>query len=136
MPSESKWVNAVVLALLLACVTMLGAAVTGSPAVFAFGTVVVLGLLAGLAFVRRADVTTWVPPIVATLVLAVAMTGVFLEQATPVNGVADTVAGFQAGTAFLVYGIWVPAFFTLGLGFALVFHRLDAADSHSTDHTS
>ena len=136
MPSESKWVNAVVFALLLVAVTMLGAAVTGSPAVFAFGTVAVLGLLAGLAFVRETDAATWVPPIVATLVLAIAMTGLFLEQATPVNSVADTVPGFQAGTTFLIYGIWVPAFFTLGLGFAAVFHRLDAADSRSSDHTS
>lgn len=136
MPSESKWVNAVVFALLLVAVTMLGAAVTGSPTVFAFGTIVVLGLLAGLAFVRQSDAMTWAPPILATLVLTVAMTGLFLDQATPVHAVGDTVGGFQAGTAFLIYGIWVPAFFTLGLGFAAVFHRLDATDSRSSDHTS
>ena len=115
-----------VLALLIVFVTMLAAAIMGSPAVFASGTIVVLGLLSGLAFVRRRDWVTWVPPVAATLVLTVAMTGVFLEQATPVETVHDTIGGFQAGTAFLIYGIWIPAFFTLGVGFAAVFNRLDA----------
>jgi hypothetical protein len=122
-----------VLALLLVCVIMLAAALRGSPAIFAAGTVALLGLLAGLAFVRRHDRVTWVPPAAAILVLSVAMTGLFLEQATPVHTVSDTVAGFQAGTAFLIYGIWIPAFFTLGLGFAIVFDRLDPPRSREDE---
>lgn len=133
MPARSRLIDTVVLALLLVCVTLLAAALLGSPTVFAFGTVAVLGLLSGLAFVRHHDWTTWVPPLAATLVLVVAMTGVLLEHATPVHTVSDTVGGFQAGTAFLIYGIWIPAFFTLGVGFAVVFNRLDPPSSHTSD---
>ena len=53
------------------------------------------------------------------------MIGLFLYQDAPVRSVGDTVGGFQVGTAFLIYGVWIPAFFTLGVGFALVFDRLD-----------
>lgn len=125
MSTISRPRDTFVLVLLLVFVTMLMAAVLGSPTAFAYGTIVALGLFMGLAFVRRDDPVTAIPPLAATLVLLVAMTGLLLYQDTPVHSVDDTVGGFQHGTAFLIYGIWIPAFFTLGVGFAAVFNRLE-----------
>lgn len=120
--------DGVVLFLLLTLLTLLAAALLGRPQVFGYGVIVALGLFMGLGFVRRRDPVTWIPPLAATVVLAVAMTGMFLNQDAPVRSAEDTVGGFQAGTAFLIYGIWIPAFFTLGVGFALVFDRLADQD--------
>jgi hypothetical protein len=41
--------------------------------------------------------------------------------------------GFQAGTAFVVYGIWLPAFFTLGVTYVLVFDRLSDQSAVAAD---
>lgn len=116
--------DAVVFILLLVFVVMLAAALLGSPTVFAYGTVGALAGFMGIALVRRRDSVTWVPPIAATLVLLGAVTGIFVYQDSPVRSPADTVGGFQTATAFVVYGIWIPAFFTVGVGFAAVFDRL------------
>lgn len=122
-----------VLFLLLLLIVMLVAALVGSPGVFASSMITTLGLFMGLAFVRRSDPVTWIPPIAATLVLAASMIGLFLYQDAPVRSVGDTVGGFQAGTAFLIYGVWIPAFFTLGVGFAVVFDRLEDPDRRDVE---
>jgi hypothetical protein len=121
-----------VMALLAVMVAMLAAAVTGAYRVFGYALVTFLGMLMGLGFVRRGDRATWGPPATAISVLLVAFTGMFLNESSPVESSADTVLGFQAGTAFLVYGVWIPAFFTMGLGMTLSFDRLarhDEADA-------
>jgi uncharacterized membrane protein YagU involved in acid resistance len=105
-------------------VVLLAAALSGAYHAFGYGLVAFLGLLAGLGFVRAGRVVTWMPPVVVTLVLLVAIRGMFLNETTPVTTAGDTVMGFQAGTAYLVYGVWIPAFFTMGLGFSLVFNHL------------
>lgn len=116
--------------LVLAVLTlMLAAAVTGAYRVFGYGFVALLGLLLAIGFARPGDRRTWWPPVLATSVLAVAFTGMFRFEAQPVRQVADTWLGFQAGTAFLIYGVWIPAFFTLGLSFALLFNRLEHGDN-------
>jgi hypothetical protein len=48
----------------------------------------------------------------------------FANQDVPVTSAADTVGGFQAASAYLVYGLWIPAFVTMGVGFSLLFDRL------------
>lgn len=113
-----------VIALLVVMLAMLVAALTGAYRVFGYALVAFLGMLTGLGFVRPSDRRTWGPPIVATSVLLIALTGMFLNEGIPVNNPADTLLGFQPGTAFLVYGIWIPAFFTTGLSMTLIFDRL------------
>ena len=120
-----------VLALLLLMVVMLVAALSGAYRVFGYGLVTFLGMLAALGFVNRRHPVTWIPPLVATTVLLVAVTGMFLNEGATVTAVDDTLLGFQPGTAFLVYGVWIPAFFTMGLGFALVFDHLTGSDELS-----
>jgi hypothetical protein len=112
-----------VLILLVAMVVLLIASLIGAYQLFGYTLVAFLGVIAARGFVER-DRVTWVPPIVATLVLLMAFAGIFRYERTPVHDAADTVLGFQPATAFLIYGIWIPAFFTLGLSFALVFDRL------------
>jgi hypothetical protein len=127
--------DGVVLAMGVGMTAMLVAALVGSPEAFGYSLVGVLGLFMGLGFVRAHDPVTWLPPAVATLVLLLATTGIFVYDDTTVASADDTVGGFQTGTAFLVYGLWIPAFFTLGVGFSLVFDRLsddDAADPGSS----
>ena len=123
-----EWFNfrrdAVAIAVLVLAVVMIAAGLTASSRVFGYAVVLFIGLLAGLGFVRGRDVRTWWPPAVATLVLLVSLSGAFAFQAVPVESAADTVLGFQTGMAFVVYGIWIPAFFTLGLTYVLVFDRL------------
>jgi hypothetical protein len=123
------------LALMLA---MLAAALTGAYRVFGYALVVFLGMLMGLGFVRRRDLATWVPPVVATAVLLVSLSGMFAYESATVDEAADTILGFHPGTAFLVYGVWIPAFFTMGLSFALVFERLTepgGSDPRGRDQT-
>jgi hypothetical protein len=112
-----------VLALLAAMVVLLIASLLGAYRLFGYTLAAFLGVLAARGFAER-DRVTWVPPLVATLVLMVAFAGMFRYERAPVQSVADTVLGFQPATALLIYGIWIPAFFTMGLGFTLVFDRL------------
>lgn len=122
-----------VLCLLALMLVMLGSALAGAYRVFGYVLVLFLGMLMGLGFVRRRDAATWAPPLVATSVLLVSLSGLFAYEHTAVSDVSETVLGFQPGTAFLIYGIWIPALFTLGVSFALVFPRLTQppdADPH------
>lgn len=113
-----------VLGLLVLMLVLLVSALTGAYRVFGYTLVAFLAMLMGLGFLRRGDPVTWVPPVLATVVLAIAFTGMFVNEGSVVRDGGDTVLGFQPGTAFLVYGIWIPAFFTMGLSFALVFNHL------------
>jgi hypothetical protein len=123
------------LGILALLVVLLAAGLTGTSRVFGYGLVAFFGLFAGLGFVRRGDPVTWWPPAVVTAVLLLSFMGMFANESAAVQGVADTVLGFQPGTAFLVYGLWLPSFFTLGLSFTLLFDRLtdDARGSHRKD---
>lgn len=112
-----------VLALLAAMVVLLVASLSGAYQLFGYTLVAFLGMMAARGFVSR-DRVTWVPPILATVVLLVAFAGIFRYERAAVQSAADTMLGFQPGTAFLVYGIWVPALFTMALSFTLVFDRL------------
>jgi hypothetical protein len=112
------------LGLLLVMVVLLVSALSGAYRVFGYTLVVFLSMLMGAGFVRRRDPVTWIPPLVASCVLFIGFAGLFANEGAAVSEAADTVLGFQPGTAFLVYVIWVPAFFTMGLSFALIFDRL------------
>ena len=103
-----------VLALLTVLVVLLIASLSGAYRVFGYGLVAFIGIMTARGFAER-DRTTWLPPLIATLVLLVSLTGLFRYEGAQVTSVADTMLGFQPGTAFLVYGVWIPAFFTLGL---------------------
>jgi Na+/melibiose symporter-like transporter len=96
----------------------------GAHWVFAYGLVVWLGVLAGLGFVRSGDLRTWIAAALVFTGLGLGMTGVLLNESAVISDVADTVLGFHPGTAALVYGIWIPGFFTLGVGFVLLFDRI------------
>lgn len=120
-----------VLLLLAVMAVLLLAALTGSYRLFGFGLVAFLGMLMWLGFARRGDPVTWVPPLAGAAVLLAAFAGIFTYETSPVRDPADTILGFQRGTAFLVYGIWIPAFVTMGVGFAWVFDRL-ARDEDSS----
>lgn len=121
-----------VLLLLAVMAALLLAGLTGSYRLFGYGLVAFLGMLMWLGFARRGDPVTWVPPLAGAAVLLVAFTGIFTYETAPVRDAADTVLGFQRGTAFLVYGIWIPAFVTMGLGFAWVFDRLTSDTDESS----
>lgn len=110
-------------------VVMLGSGLTNSYRLFGYALVGLLGLLVGLAFVRQGKSLTWIPPILATVVLAAGMRGMFVNESVVVRSVADTILGFHPGTAFLVYAVWIPAFFTLGVGFAVMFPQLTTDQS-------
>jgi len=112
-----------VLALLAIMMVLLVAGITGAYQLFGYALVAFLGVVTARGFAER-DRVTWVPPIVVTLVLLLAFVGLFRYERAEVLSAADTLLGFQPATAFLIYGIWVPAFFTLGLSFTLVFDRL------------
>jgi hypothetical protein len=120
-----------VIALLVVMVAMLLAALTGAYRVFGYALVTFLGMFTGLGFVRRGDRRTWGPPIAATSVLLIAFTGMFLNEGMLVSDPSDTLLGFQPGTAFLIYGVWIPALFTMGLGMTLIFDRLARHDEAS-----
>ena len=122
-----------VVVLLVVMILMLGAALTGAYRVFGYGFVSFVSLLLVGGFVQDADRPSWWPPVLATVVLLVAFTGMFAMEAVTVQTRADTWLGFQPGTAFLIYGVWIPAFFTIGLTFALVFNRLQRGDAPSSE---
>lgn len=103
---------------------MFVSALTGHEQVFGYALVAVLGLVMVLGFVRRRAPITWAPPALAVLSLLIAITGMFATQGAEVSDVSDTVGGFHPGTAFLVYGLWIPAFLTLAVGSAIVFEHL------------
>ena len=109
----------VVLILLLLISGLLGA-----HRIFAYALVAWLGALAGIGFARAGEPRTWIAAIVVFAFLACGMTGVLLNESVVVKSVADTVLGFHPGTAALIYGIWVPGVFSLGVGFVLLFDRL------------
>lgn len=116
--------DGLVLWLLALAGVLLVAALAGAYRVFGYTLVLFLGTISGLGFVRRGAGITWVPPLLATAVLLISFTGMFAFESAPVNAATDTWLGFQKGTAFLVWGVWIPAFFTLGVGFTLVFDHL------------
>lgn len=113
-----------VLALLVVMTTLLGAGLLGASRVFGYAMVAFFTLLAVRGFVNRASRVTWVPPVAIALLLSIAFTGIFAYESTPVQDAGDTAFGFQPGTAFLIYAIWLPAFFTLAVSFTLLFDRL------------
>lgn len=113
-----------VLVLLLVLLVLVASGLSGAYRVFGYTLVVFLGMVSALGFVRRADGVTWLPPILATTVLLVAFAGLFATEDAVVRTAADTVLGFHPGTAFLIYGVWLPSFLTLGVTFALLFDRL------------
>ena len=105
-------------------VVMLVSGLMAAHRVFGYALVVWLGVLAGLGFARRGEPRTWFAAALAFACLALGMTGILANESAVVTSVADTVLGFQAGTASLIYGIWLPGFFTLGVAFVLLFDRL------------
>ena len=117
-----------VLLLLLVMLLMLGAALSGAYRVFGYALVALLGLLMALGFVRRGDPVTWLAPFIATTILVGAFVGMFANETAIVRDVGDTWLGFQPGTAFLIYGVWITPFFTMGVSFALLFDRLSRGD--------
>jgi hypothetical protein len=116
--------DAFVLSLLVISVVLLACALSGAYRAFGYTLVLFIGMLMGLGFVRPGDRATWLAPIAATTVLLLAFAGMFANEHAAVLDTGDTLWGFQRGTAFLVYGVWIPAFFTMGLGFTLTFDRL------------
>jgi len=118
-----------ILALLAGMLVMLGGALTGHEKVFGYSLVAVFGLIMAMGFFRRRAPVTWVPPTLAVIALLIALTGMFATQSTEVAAASDTVGGFQPGTAFLIYGLWIPAFLTLAVGSALVFNHLSEGES-------
>jgi hypothetical protein len=118
-----------VLAALALAIGMIAFGLTGAYQAFGYSVALFIGVLVGVGFARRTDRGTWLPPILATLVLLVSLAGAFAYQAVPVTSPDDTVLGFQKGTAFVIYGIWIPAFFTLGLTFVFFFDRLGEQSS-------
>lgn len=99
----------------------------GAHWVFAYAIVTWLGVLAGLGFVRAGQRRTWIAAALVFIGLFLGMTGILQNESVVVTSAADTVLGFQPGTASLIYGVWIPGFFTIGVAFVLLFDRL--ADS-------
>jgi len=122
-----------ILLLLTALVLMLGAALTGAYQLFGYALVGAIGVTAALGFVRTGVPSSWVPPVMATVVLLGSFIGMFRFEHATVASPADTWWGFQPGTAFLIYGVWIPAFFTLALGYALVFDRVSMPEATAPD---
>lgn len=111
---------------------LLVAGVAGWYHVFGLVLVFTIGTFAAIGFARRDDRISWGPPLAATIVLLAGLLGVFAYEDVVVRGVEDTALGFHPATAFLVYLIWLPGFFTLGLTYTLTFERLRRAAA--TDH--
>jgi len=108
---------------------LLYAGLTGAHWLFAYALVGWLGVLAGIGFVRAGEVSTWIAAVLVVTGLGLGMTGVLLNEAVVVTSTEDTVLGFHPGTASLVYGIWVPGLFTIGLAFVLLFDRIYKNDN-------
>ncbi len=106
---------------------LLVAGVAGWYHLFAFVLIFTIGTFAAIGFARRDDRMSWGPPLAGTIVLLAGMLGVFAYEDVVVRSVEDTALGFHPATAFLVYLIWLPGFFTLGLTYTLTFERLRRA---------
>jgi len=106
---------------------LLASGLAGAHWVFAYAIVTWLGTLAGMGFARAGQPRTWLAAALVFVVMFLGMTGILQNESAVVTSAADTVLGFQAGTASLIYGVWVPGFFTIGVAFVLLFDRL--ADS-------
>ena len=119
--------DAFVLATFVLLIVMLAAGLTGAYGLFAYALVGLFGAFIGRGLLVRGAVATWAVTIVAVLVLLGSVAGMLGQETFVVRSVEDTVLGFHPATAYLVYGIWIPAFFTLGVGFALVFEHLERA---------
>ena len=104
----------------------------GAYQVFAYALVAWLGALAGIGFARSGEPRTWIAAVVVFVCLVLGMTGVLLNESVVVASVADTILGFHPGTAALIYGIWVPGVFSLGVGFVLLFDRLVDSGQHDS----
>jgi hypothetical protein len=132
-----EWFNArrdgMALAVLVLSIVMIASGLTGHSHVFGYAVALFIGLLAARGFGRPRDPVTWWPPAVATLVLLASLAGAFALETARVDDAADTVLGFQAGTAFVIYGVWIPAFFTLGVTYVLLFDRLADRTPTPTD---
>ena len=119
-----------VLALFVLMAVLLVSGLSGAYQVFGYALMAYIGISLAMGYVRSGRPITWVPPLVTTALLFIALIGMFAYQSTPVFDAGDTVLGFQPGTAFLIYVLWVPAFFTLSLGFVWIFRQWlgDGAD--------
>lgn len=106
---------------------LLVAGVAGWYHVFGVALVFTVGTFTAIGFARRDDRLSWGPPLAATIFLMAGLLGVFAYEDVVVRGVGDTTFGFHPATAFLVYLIWLPGFFTLGLTYTLTFERLRRA---------
>jgi hypothetical protein len=123
--------DAVVGLLFVLMLLLLVSGLAGAHRVFAYGIVAWLGVLSGIGFVRAGVPSTWIAAALVFIGLSLGMTGVLLNESVIVRSAADTVLGFHPGTASLIYGIWAPPLFTLGVAFVLLFDRLvdDEQDS-------
>lgn len=119
--------DGVVLAIYVELVVLLYAGLTGTYHIFGYTLAVFLGTLVAMGFVRRADAWTWAPALVSTAFLIFGLTGVFLNETAVITSEEDTAFGFHPAVAFLVYVIWIPSFFIVGLGYTLAFSRLYGA---------
>jgi hypothetical protein len=112
-----------VVALFVLMAVLLVSGLSGAYHVFGYAVMAYIGISLGMGYGTRGRPRTWVPPVVTTVLLFISLMGMFAYESTPVLGAEDTVMGFQTGTAFLIYGLWVPAFFTLSLGFIWIFDQ-------------
>ncbi|MDH3265900.1 MAG: hypothetical protein OEM25_02935 [Gammaproteobacteria bacterium] len=124
MTEDTTLKDSVVGLLFVLMLLLLLAGLTGAHWVFAYALVAWLGVLAGIGLIRSGDARTWLAALLVFAFLALGMTGVLLNESAVVRDVADTVLGFHPGTASLIYGIWLPGFFTLGVSFVLLFDRI------------
>lgn len=122
----------VVAVLFVLVLLMLVAGLMGAHRVFAYAVVAWLSALAGLGFARLGEPPTWIAALLVCAGLSIGMTGVLLNESAVVSGATDTLLGFHPGTAFLVYGIWAPGLFTLGVSFVLLFDRLFESGNDSS----
>jgi len=122
--------DAVVGLLFVLMLILLVSGLLGAYQVFAYALVAWLGVLVGIGFARSGQPRTWMAAGWVFAWLVIGMTGVLMNEAVVVSSVADTVLGFHPGTAALVYGIWLPGAFSLGIGFVLLFDRLVDSGQH------
>jgi hypothetical protein len=132
MTDETAVSDRIVGLLFVLVLLLLTSGLMGAHWAFAYALVAWLGVLAGIGLVRSGELRTWVAAVLVFTCLAIGMTGVLLNESAVVRSVADTVFGFHPGTAFLVYGIWAPGFFTLGVAFVLLFDRIVKPGPHSS----
>jgi len=123
--------DGVVLVVLALLVIMLVASLVPSSRTFAFSLTALIGTLAAVGFVRRGRPRTWIPPLLASGIMAVAFVGMFTHEGDLVASVDDTLLGFQPATAFLVYVLWIPAYFTLSAAFAWLFDDTAEVPGHA-----